>query len=274
MFAEFFLQSSFSTTAVAWGGLVVVFGYSMFLAWVKTEINDFYTDFYDLLQHALPSGGGGYDDGSGEQPPRPAEYRQQVWEQLLRFARIVAPLVISSPAAKWTRSAWAFSWRTALMKSYLKSWDISNLPIEGASQRLHEDTQRFCNALQGCIATMLDAAFTLCVFTPILFDLSQQVAPPVAAGPLRGVWLWLLAVVAAIVGLGGAMVFGRKLVELEAPPRAPPASHHHHALTTSSSASTAARFAGKQPKGGSGVPQGAPRARAFARDARVVTRAA
>ena len=211
MFAEFFLRSGPWTAVVAWGGLIVVFGYSMFLAWVKAELNDFYTDFYDLMQQA---GTLANADGSGEQPSL-AAYRQQVSEQLLRFARIVAPLVTASPAAKWARSAWAFAWRAALMRSYLKAWDISKEPIEGASQRLHEDTQRFCNALQGCLATMLDAVFTLGVFTPILMELSTEVAPPFAMGKLRGLWLWMLAFFAALVGLGGAMLFGQKLVQLE-----------------------------------------------------------
>ena len=213
MFSEFFWRSGFKTACVAWGGLVVVLGYSMFLAWIKAQINDFYSDFYDLMQEAGTIGN--YNDYASGEGPSLADYRARVWEQLARFARIVAPLVTASPVAKWARSAWAFAWRAALMKSYLKAWDISREPIEGASQRLHEDTQRFCNALQGCLATLLDAIFTLAVFTPILVDLSHRIAPPVALGALRGIWLWALAFAAALVGLGGAAFVGQKLVQLE-----------------------------------------------------------
>jgi len=211
MFSEFFLRGGLKTTCVAWGGLLVVLGYSVFLAWIKARINDFYSDFYDLMQASGTISG---DYGSGDGPSL-SEYRARVWEQLARFAGIVAPLVMASPAAKWARSAWALAWRLALMKGYLKAWDIAKEPIEGASQRLHEDTQRFCNALQGCLATLLDALFTLAVFTPILFDLSARIAPPLDAGPLRCAWLWLLALAAAFVGLGGAAFFGQKLVGLE-----------------------------------------------------------
>ena len=211
MFSEFFCKGGPTTVIVAWGGLLVVVGYSMFMAWIKAQINDFYSDFYDLMQ-ASGNLVGDFASGSG---PTLGDYRAQVWEQLARFARIVAPLVSVAPAAKWARSAWAFAWRAALMKSYLKAWDISKEPIEGASQRLHEDTQRFCAALQGCVATLLDAVFTLAVFTPILFDLSKQIAPPVSMGPLRCMWLWLLAFAAAVIGLGGAAFFGQKLVDLE-----------------------------------------------------------
>ena len=213
MFSEFFSGSGPTTALVAWSGLIVVFGYSIFLAWIKARINDFYSDFYDLMQASGTVLG---DYSSGSEPPL-ASYRAQVWEQLARFGGIVAPLVMAAPAAKWVRSAWAFAWRAALMRAYLKAWDVSKEPIEGASQRLHEDTQRFCNALQGCIAALLDAVFTLAVFTPILIGLSAQVTPPadLDLGPLRCAWLLMAALTAALVGLGGAVLFGQELVQLE-----------------------------------------------------------
>ena len=248
MFTEFFCKRDARTLLISWGGLAVVIGYAVFLAVVKAQINEFYSTFYDLMQRAgsivvlgedeeeegeILHRQDAYDLGSGDAinrtttatssatpstpstPSTLAECRAEVWAQLAHFAVIVAPLVLVSPISKWMRSAWAFSWRAALMRSYLSAWDISLEPIEGASQRLHEDTQRFCTALQGCLATVLDAIFTLAVFTPILLNLSVQIAPPVALGPLRAIWLWLLALVAAMVGLGGAMTFGQKLVQLE-----------------------------------------------------------
>ena len=210
MFSEFFLKSGPTTVLVAWVGLLIVVFYSMLMAIVKSAINDFYSDFYDLMQ-VSGSFTSDYESGSGEL----SDYRAQVWDKLVDFAFIVAPLVVASPASKWARSAWAFAWRVALMKSYLKVWDTSNAPIEGASQRLHEDTQRFSTALQGCLSTVLDAIFTLCVFTPILIDLSDEVQPPALLGTLRCAWLWLLALAASFIGLGGAALFGQKLVGLE-----------------------------------------------------------
>ena len=60
MLREFFC-STWSTAAVAWGGLVVVVGYAFFLAMVKAQLNEFYSKFYDLLQK-----GGDVDPPSGE----------------------------------------------------------------------------------------------------------------------------------------------------------------------------------------------------------------
>lgn len=78
-----------------------------------------------------------------------------------------------------------------------------------------QDTQRFASALQGCLATLLDALFTLAVFTPILLQLGAEVAPPAWISWMRQFWLWFLALTAAVVGLAGAMCAGQKLVVLE-----------------------------------------------------------
>jgi peptide/bleomycin uptake transporter len=209
MLREFFC-STWSTAAVAWGGLVVVVGYAFFLAMVKAQLNEFYSKFYDLLQK-----GGDVDPPSGEYEDTYADYRAQVAKELWSFALIVAPLVSATPAAKWARSAWAFLWRAALMRSYLEAWDTQREPIEGASQRLHEDTQRFADGVEGCLTTLLDAIFTLCVFTPILLQLSVEVASPVALGALTDAWLWAFAFFASLVGLTGAAILGQKLVGLE-----------------------------------------------------------
>ncbi len=212
MFREFFWSPSCKTTLVAWIGMTVVVAYAFFLAHIKAKLNEFYSEFYDLLQKG---GSNEVEAGSGDFGSGYVDYRAQVREQLWSFALIVAPLVSVSPAAKYVRSAWAFAWRLALMKSYLVAWDTKQEPIEGASQRLHEDSQRFSTALEGCLITVLDAVFTLIVFTPILVELSQEIAPPSPMGIFADVWLWGMAFTCSLVGLFGAAFFGQRLVGLE-----------------------------------------------------------
>jgi peptide/bleomycin uptake transporter len=202
--------------------MVVIIGYAAFLAHVKAQLNDWYASFYDLLQEGgglAPSVGsdasGDVGLGSGEDAPSLATFRARVTQELLAFVGVVAPLVWASPAAKWVRSTWALQWRLALMRAYLAKWSTQHEPIEGASQRLHEDTQRFSNGLETCLITLLDAAFTLIIFSPILFELSVQVAPPIDLGGLSKAWLWMVAWLASLIGLGGAALVGQKLVGLE-----------------------------------------------------------
>ena len=210
MLKEFFWGSRWSDVAAAWGGLVVVVGYAVFVATVKAQLNAFYERFYDLLQK-----GGDVDPPSGEYQDTYVEYRKEVASELWSFALIVAPLVSATPACKWARSAWAFLWRMALMRSYLSAWDTQREPIEGASQRLHEDTQRFASGLEGCLIVVLDAVFTLIVFSPILLQLGTEVASPINLGEATDGWLLAFAFVASLVGLIGAAILGQKLVGLE-----------------------------------------------------------
>lgn len=211
MLVQFFRDSGVKTCLSAWLGLFVVVGYSAFAAWTKARLNDWYNDFYDLLQHQFAdAGSGAFEEGEDM-----SALRRQVWDQIASFGGIVLPLVFASPASKWVRSAWAFAWRVSLMRSYLDRWDITTDPIEGSAQRLHEDTQRFCVALQGCLGLMLDATFTLIVFVPILLDLSRTIPPPVDLTFLNPYWLLATAYVAASVGITGAMITGTRLVALE-----------------------------------------------------------
>lgn len=228
MFVQFFREPACKVRVVAWLGLAVVLAYSAFAAYIKSLLNEFYNDFYDLMQvsgtllvqsqgdDAGSGGNGGVDEStSGDQLTELSALRGRVYKQLVSFGYIVAPLVFASPMAKWVRSEWSFAWRVALMRSYLSAWDVHVDVIEGAAQRLHEDTQRFCNALQGCLAIVLDALFTLAVFAPILVDLGNKVPPPIELGALRSGWLLVAAYLAASVSLFGAFIVGKHLVQLE-----------------------------------------------------------
>ncbi len=213
MFTEFFCGTP-RVALVAWSGMAVVVGYSFFVAQVKAKLNTFYETFYDLLGEGDTTGEAGSGAfGSGEAGL--ADKERRVYAELWNFAVIIAPLVSASPMCKYVRSAWSFHWRLALMKAYLAAWDTKQEPIEGASQRLHEDTQRFADGLDGCLVAVLDAGFTLVVFTPILINLSTEIAPPLDMGNLEGAWLWVVAFLSSLFGLAGAAFFGQKLVGLE-----------------------------------------------------------
>lgn len=227
MIREFFLERRWGEVWFAWFGLLVVIGQAFFSSYIKYAVNTWYTGFYDLLQKsgsallaktavAAAVASNGTNATAGHHVLTLEEGRAQVWERLKDFGWIVLPAVFVSPSAKWVKSNWALRWRMTLMRSYIASWDANVTPVEGASQRLHEDTQRFATALQTYLALMLDSAMTLVVFTPILFELGGKVAAPSAALNVLGRgWMFVVAVSSAALGLGVAMVAGSRLVDLE-----------------------------------------------------------
>jgi len=196
MLREFFVDRSWLKLLWAWTGLVVFVGHQVFRAYLAWAINEWYEEFYDLLQTNIEYHSG--EDASGDDF---LEKRQEVWESLMRFGVIVAPAVVVHPLAGLWRNWWVFTWRRTLMKSYLHRWNTTIPALEGASQRVHEDTQRFAGGIQSCVAVILQSVFTLAVFCPVLFDLDVN--------------LMTVAVLAAVGGLSVSVLVGWPLVGLE-----------------------------------------------------------
>jgi peptide/bleomycin uptake transporter len=193
MLFHFFRQGSLAHRAWAWGGLIVFFGHQLFQAYIAWAINGWMERFYDLVQSTAETGSGNTENRQ--------EMRDRVYDSLWEFAIIVAPTVAVHPIAGLVRNWWVFSWRRTLMTSYLNRWNTTVPAIEGASQRVHEDTQRFASGLQSCVSTVIKSVFTLIVFCPVLYSLDPQ---------LMGI-----AVGAAVGGLGVSVVIGWPLVGLE-----------------------------------------------------------
>ena len=215
MFAEFFLQSDRMGRLYAWAGLACIVSHAFFSAYIKYSVNGWYTTFYDLLQKSGESLVGNATMHTDAAMAVLADSQLRVWQQLMLFLRIVAPAVIVGPVVRWIRSSWALRWRMALMESYMDEWDADVPPIEGASQRLHEDTQRFSKGVDSYLSVFLNSACTLGAFTPILVSLGARVRAPDMLAVLGRGWMFASALASALVGLGVAMLAGRHLVELE-----------------------------------------------------------
>ena len=125
---------------------------------------------------------------------------------------IVLPLVSATPACKYGLAGLPVA--MALTKAYLGRGTRS-----ASRLRARRNATRGHAALRlrprGLLITVLDAGFTLTVFTPILLDLSVEVTPPMAMGAFRDSWLFGMAFTCSLVGLLGAAILGQKLVGLE-----------------------------------------------------------
>lgn len=221
MLREFFFCERRGVRFFAWFGLFEVLAHSVWSAVLKAQLNDWFKRFYDLLSTAnfvstasgeeLVFGSGDASSGSLDDPL--AEARNMVWDRLLDFCRIVAPALIIHPVNKFVRSHWTLAWRLSLCRAYMRMSKTEMEPIEGASQRTHEDTARFARGVDTCVVVVLDSLCTLIVFSPILYDIGTKVQP--GDGDLPGFWLVAVACGSAFYGFGVALLLGRKLVRLE-----------------------------------------------------------
>lgn len=211
MLKEFFCRGGKRAICEAWLGLLIFVAHALFKAWLKQALNKWYNEFYDEVQTAMPAAET-LDAGSGPENLL-HQRRKTVNELLVQFCLIVAPSILVNPVAKYCAQRWTYAWRVALLRSYLTAWNPVGSTVEGAAQRLHEDTQRFSDGLFSCFATLLDSVLTLVVFSPILTGLGRKVAPPVHGWDSH--WLFIIAVSGALGGILTSALVGRKLVGLE-----------------------------------------------------------
>jgi len=217
MLSQFFLEPATRDKfqlLVAWGGVVVLIGHAVVHGWVKYAINEWYGAFYNLLEEA------GAMTYANSTPTEREWVRMQgnVVSELVKFAAIAAVSIVVMPISKYVRSAWALKWRVALMHSYTTAWNANRAPIEGASQRVHEDTYRFSKGVELCLTTMLDSVITLGVFIPVLTHLGSATPCPASVSAfawLRDGWLVGMAVSSASIGVCVTIILGQKLVQLE-----------------------------------------------------------
>jgi peptide/bleomycin uptake transporter len=110
-------------------------------------------------------------------------------------------------------SHWIFRWRTAMNDYYMARWKQVR-HIEGASQRVQEDTMRFAGIMEGLGVSAVDAVMTLIAFLPVLWGLSEFVSelPIVGAIPAP---LFTAAIVWSVLGTGVLALAGIRLPGLE-----------------------------------------------------------
>jgi len=127
--------------------------------------------FYDMLQVALTR-------------PGVVSIKQLV-DGMMDYAYIVVVYVVVNVASAFLVSHFIFRWRNAMNDYYVANWDKLRL-IEGAAQRIQEDTMRFSTTMETLGVSFVQAVLTLIAFLPALAALSVHVPtlPFVGAVPL------------------------------------------------------------------------------------------
>lgn len=166
---------------------------------VSVAINNWRRPFFDSVQNALSA------DSTVSVTT--------LYDLIFIFAEIAFLAIIVFVGARFFISHFIFRWRTAMNDYYTEQWDRLR-DIEGASQRIQEDTMRFASIMEGLGVAMVDAVMTLFAFLPVLWALSEYVKdlPIVGAIPYP---LFTAAILWSLFGTGLLAGVGIKLPGLE-----------------------------------------------------------
>src|SRR5450755_3868470 len=180
------------------GSAMILFT-SYFQVQVSVAINSWYGPFYDLVQAAL-----------SKSKPVTVE---QFYNELSTFAGIALVAVVVGVMTRFFVSHYIFRWRTAMNDFYMANWPQLRT-IEGASQRVQEDTMRFATTTEGLGVNLISAVMTLLAFLPVLLRLSSNITELPLIGNIPYP-LVFAAVIWSLIGTGALALIGIRLPGIE-----------------------------------------------------------
>ena len=180
-------------------GSAIIMLVSYFQVQIGVWFNNVYGDLFDLVQRSLT------DPGSVT--------AAQFYEKMLLLVSVLVPNILSLVLFSFFVSHYVFRWRTAMNDYYMSHWDRLR-DVEGASQRVQEDTMRFASIMEGLGSNFVSAIMTLIAFLPLLWSLSEQVTELPIIGAVDGS-LVFLALVSSIFGTVLLAAVGYRLPGLE-----------------------------------------------------------
>jgi peptide/bleomycin uptake transporter len=180
------------------GSALILFT-SYFQVQVSVAINSWYGPFYNLVQAAL-----------SKSAPVTTE---QFYSELSTFAGIALVAVVVGVMTRFFVSHYIFRWRTAMNDFYVANWPRLRT-IEGASQRVQEDTMRFASTMEGLGVNLISAVLTVLAFLPVLVRLSSNVTELPLFGSISYP-LVFAAVIWSILGTGVLALIGIRLPRIE-----------------------------------------------------------
>ena len=197
MFKSFFLNKKWWGWSLA-GTLLI-----LFVTWYKVQldvqINEWFGDFYNTIQEALGNPGKVSFD--------------EFLALCLTFAKIAGIYIVAAVLLEFFVRHYVFRWRTAMNDFYTSHWPQLR-HIEGAAQRVQEDTMRFARIVEGLGVAFIRSVMTLLAFLPILWGLSANITELPWIGPVSQSMVYL-AIISAASGTVLLAVVGIKLPGLE-----------------------------------------------------------
>ena len=158
---------------------------------IDVKINEWFGVFYDMIQKALAT-------------PN-AITIEEYWSSLASFITLAGMYIALYVAISFFTAHYLFRWRTAMVEWYHSVYDKAS-KIEGASQRVQEDTIKFTRIMEGLGTSFIESVMVLFQFVPILLGLSIGI--PIfffgdwQYGLITGALLWTLGGTIFLIGLG------------------------------------------------------------------------
>ena len=175
----------------AWLGSFIILSSLWVQVKIDVKINEWFGVFYDMIQKALSE-------------PN-AITLQEYFTSLLSFITLAGVYIALYVAISFFTAHFLFRWRTAMVEWYHSVYDKART-IEGASQRVQEDTIKFTRIMEGLGTSFIESVMVLIQFVPILLGLSVGI--PIfffgdwQYGLITGALVWTLGGTLFLIGLG------------------------------------------------------------------------
>ncbi len=182
------------------GSALIVF-VTYFQVQISVAINEWYGPYFDLIQKALDPATKGTVPAS------------DLYTGMGQLIGILAVWITVAILLSFFTSHYTFRWRKAMNEYYVQHWQKLRL-VEGASQRVQEDTMRFARLVEDLGASFVSSVMTLIAFLPVLSVLSNSVKeiPVIGALPYS---LVIVSLVWSLFGTGLLALIGVRLPGLE-----------------------------------------------------------
>ena len=169
----------------SWIGSAIILSSLWVQVQIDVKINEWFGKFYDMIQQALAT-------------PN-AVTLTEYWASLYSFATLAIVYVLIAVSVSYFTAHFLFRWRAAMVEWYHSVYDKART-IEGAAQRVQEDTIKFTRIMEGLGTSFIESVMVLIQFVPILLGLSIGI--PIF---FFGDWQYGLVTGALVWSIGGTL---------------------------------------------------------------------
>ena len=197
MFKSFFFNKKWRLWSLA--GSIAILLVTWYKVQLDVKINEWFGSFYNIIQDSLGNPGKHTFD--------------EFLAQCVTFAEIAGTYIVVAVLLEFFVKHYVFRWRTAMNEYYMSNWQQLR-HIEGAAQRVQEDTMRFARIMETLGVALMRSLMTLAAFLPILWGLSSHVGELPWIGPVDHAFVFI-AIISAAAGTVLLALVGIKLPGLE-----------------------------------------------------------